>query len=481
MHRHLHHGLSDLPGLSAFCHYGHPPHPGNRFGRLFPHLPPLYLHPESLSRLGRPGGPMDGGTSANRTHSVAVGYVFFGQFVDHDITLDVTSSLSSVADPAEVPNIRTPTLDLDCIYGLGPEASPFLYHAQGQFAGIKLLTGADGTAVSGQPPALAAEDLSRTSHGIALIGDPRNDENRIISQLQLAMHRFHNHVVEYLHNAQGLEGHELFEEARRLTTWHYQWVIVEDFLPRLCGKAVVDDILGNGRRYYRPEDHHQEPYIPVEFSVAAYRFGHSMIPQRIQVQQGEPLLELFGAKLGHGFEPLRHPEAVVDWHELVETPAGRHVQQAEKLDTKLAHDLLQLPFISDSERSLATRNLLRGQAFLLPSGEQVAHALNRPDDEIERVHDAAQNIAGSDVDFSRGTPLWFYILTEAETIGRETRPGTFEPGEGLGPVGARLVAEVLIGLLELDTRSYLSSNRNWRPVEDGVGVTTLGDMLTYHP
>lgn len=479
--------MTSLKGIHAFCQYGHEGARGDRFGRMF-RRPPLYVRPDHLRRLGAPGGPMDGGTSSDRTSSVAVGQVFFGQFIDHDITLDVTSSLEEVNDESETPNVRTPTLDLDSVYGSGPEASAYLYHASGEFAGVKLITGADGTAaqVGGapQPADLAAEDLARTAHGIALIGDPRNDENRIISQMHLAMLRFHNRVVDTLHsgaqNGAALSGHDLYEAARRLTTWHYQWVVVEDFLTAMCGQAVVDDILGNGRRFFCTDT--SVPFVPIEFATAAYRFGHSMIPLRIHIRRSDPTHHVFGPTLGRGFTPLSAEAAVVDWYELADTTADRNVQMAEKLDSKLSPDLLALPFIQPpSEASLATRNLLRGQAFLLPSGEQIAHAMERPDDEIDHVSTAAQNIANSadaTIDLSSGTPLWFYLLVEAERIGRETEPGLFEEREGLGPVGARIVAETIIGLLELDSRSYLAQNRSWHP-DEGVGVTTLGEMLTF--
>lgn len=484
-----HHGLNELSGIHAFCHYDHADQPGNRFGRMF-HLPALYNDPEGLKKLGEQGGPMDGGTTAHRTSSVPVGQVFFGQFIDHDITLDVTSSFSSVAVPEATPNVRTPTLDLDCVYGLGPEAHPYLFHGNGVSAGIKLLTGADGTAAtfthSGgmrnpQPPEFAELDLSRSADGTAIIGDPRNDENRVVSQLQLAMIRFHNDVVDTLKNnpENQLQGKELFEHARELVTWHYQWVVINDFLVKLCGAAVVNDILGNGRRFYCANEN--ESYIPIEFSVAAYRFGHSMVPQKIQIQKNQSAVELFGTILGRGFSPLMDERAVVDWHELLDTSENRNVQMAEKLDTQMATDLLKLPFIpSDDIQSLASRNLLRGQTFLLPSGENIARAIQRTESEIDNVSQAAKSIASAAADLTNGTPLWFYILMEAEQIGRETTPNTFEQGEGLGPVGARIVAETITGLIELDSRSYLAKNRNWSP-DQGVGVTSLGEMLTYQP
>ncbi len=173
--------------------------------------------------------------------------------------------------------------------------------------------------------------------------------------------------------------------------------------------------------------------------------------------------------------------AVVDWHELLETSENRNVQMAEKLDTQLATDLLKLPFIPEDDiQSLASRNLLRGQTFLLPSGENIARAIQRPDSEIDNISQSTKSIASEAADLKNGTPLWFYILREAKEIGRETNPGEFEPGEGLGPVGARIVAETMIGLIELDSRSYLAKNRNWSP-DQGVGVASLGEMLTYQP
>ena len=140
----------------------------------------------------------------------------------------------------------------------------------------------------------------------------------------------------------GLEGHDLYEEARRTTTWHYQWALVNDFLTDMCGRPVVEKILGCGRQHYCGN----APFIPVESPVAAYRFGHSMIPMKIQTRKGGAKLELFGATLGVGFDAVSDPAGVVDWHELLFTPENRKVERAQKLDTKLAGYHLDLPFIS---------------------------------------------------------------------------------------------------------------------------------------
>jgi len=471
-----HHGMKTLEGLNPYCSMklygdeslGSPRE--DRFGRLFPELNPAYTRPDILIEIGRIGGAMDGKSSDDRTDTVPVGMIFFGQFVDHDVTLDASTTFDSVIDnPGEIANVRTPTLDLDCIYGLGPEAQPYLFEQGGAFGGVRLLTGADNPGQAG----LAEHDLLRAPNNRAIIGDPRNDENRIISQIQLAIIRFHNLVAETIHAETGLEGHDLYEASRRETTWHYQYALVHDFLPAVCGLPVVEKILGCGRQFYCGN----VPFIPVEFSVAAYRFGHSMIPMKLQVRKGGSQFQLFGSKLGQGFDPVGDPDTVVDWHELLDTPENRNVERAQKMDTRLAGDLLELPFIEASapaqEKSLATRNLLRGNAFLLPAGEKIAAAIGCPQAQIDRVLDKVEDVNG---DLGReGIPLWLYILAEAEVVGRAEPNGSTKEAEALGPVGATIVAEVMIGLLELDDHSFLGANRNWVP---RVDWNTLGKLVT---
>jgi hypothetical protein len=433
---------------------------------MFPKLSAAYIAADVLSSVGKSGGPMDGGSAPDRTKTVPVGHVFFGQFVDHDITLDVSSSFNRVNEPSEIRNLRTPTLDLDCIYGAGPESHAYLFVDDGgPFSGAKLLTGAD----EGSADPLRADDLLRAPNGRAIIGDHRNDENRIISQMQLGMIRFHNDMCDMLHDGgSGPSGHDLYVAARRETTWHYQWGVVNDFLVAMCGGAVVTDILACGRRFYCP----LEPHIPVEFAVAAYRFGHSMAPMKIEIQKGGGKHELFGPVLGNGFSPVANADSIVDWTTLFFEPKKSGVQRAELLDTTMAGDLLALPFVTSGEASLATRNLLRGNAFLLPGGDKVAEAMGRDENEIEKVIKRVNKL--SDGKITEGIPLWLYILAEAEVIGRETKPDHFDKGEGLGPVGARIVAEVMIGLLELDEESYLGADRNWVP---NSAFDTIGKIL----
>ncbi|MGF1610623.1 MAG: heme peroxidase family protein [Kiloniellales bacterium] len=455
----LHHGVAEPRGQRACdrqCRHHPDPHGytngeangEGRFGRLFSKLAPAYLDPAHLRDLGKKGGIMDSGAIVTKSTTVTLGFVFLGQFIDHDITLDVTSSLERRNDPLATRNFRTPALDLDCVYGSGPEASPFLYdpNQPAPFTDKMLLIGQGGI------------DLPRIA-GKAIIGDPRNDENRVISQLQLAFLKFHNAAVQSL--AGTVPDGELFEAAERLVRWHYQWIILTEFLPRMIGPALTDDILCNGRRHYCFEG---RPFIPIEFSAAAYRFGHSMVPNRLAANGTHGDVELFGPELGTGFTPVADADGTIEWSRFFDTGAGL-VQFADKLDGKLASDLLELEFVAQGEKSLATRNMLRGQSFGLPSGQAVAEAMGE-------MPLTASELGLSGV-LGDCTPLWFYILKEAELRTN---------GEHLGPVGGRIVGEVLVGLMDYDQTSLLSEAPNWQPTlprRNGTttGPFTIGDLL----
>jgi len=202
-HHVCHHGTASARGCA---HLGL-----GTFGRLFPELDPLFTSNGLIEALGRPGGLMDT-RGASPDSDIPAAYTFFAQFVDHDITLDTTSRLESdwVQDPHKVPNLRSASLDLDCVYGFGPEASPHLYDGNSG----KLLTGNDTN----------DEDLARAKDGTALIGDPRNDENIFVSQLQLLFHKFHNKLID--------AGHD-FESAQQEARYHYQYIVLHDFLQRV--------------------------------------------------------------------------------------------------------------------------------------------------------------------------------------------------------------------------------------------------------
>jgi hypothetical protein len=254
------------------------------FGRIFPSLPPFAPATDAvraaLADLGKPGGLLDAkddlskgpvllitdlSLSANNRNnpSHTAGTTFFGQFIDHDITFDTTSRLGVTTDPAVSANSRTPSLDLDSVYGEGPVASPQLYDPADH---DKLRIDFGGR----------FEDLSRVDGGTntAIIPDPRNDENLIIAGLQCAFILFHNNAVDWACD-RGYKGGSTFDQARQLTTWHYHWLVVHEFLPQIVGQSMVDDVLRNGRRFYKPRM--REGFIPVEFQTGVYRFGHSMV------------------------------------------------------------------------------------------------------------------------------------------------------------------------------------------------------------
>ena len=208
------------------------------YGRLFPELPALVADEPLLWALGGVGGLCDGGLvvdveGGDDAHDVAAGWPFFGQLIAHDITADRSLPVHR-ADPATLRNARMPTIDLEFLYGDGPSGNPYLYDRTDS---AKMVLGSND---AGRP-----DDLPRNAQGVALIGDPRNDTHLFVSQLHVVMLKLHNAVVDRL-RAGGVAEDGLFEEARRITRWHYQWVVLHDFLPRLIGNELASELLNQG-------------------------------------------------------------------------------------------------------------------------------------------------------------------------------------------------------------------------------------------
>ncbi len=429
---------------------------GGKYGRMFPELPACGVEMENAIGLGRAASQMDATlrvveeTLANPR--IPAGFTVFGQFVAHDITAD-RSLLAHHAIAGELRNFRTPRLDLECLYGDGPVGSPFLYDKDDP---DKLLLGANS---AGEP-----DDLPRNHQGVALVGDPRNDVHLLISQLHLAFLKFHNRVVDWLREKGTPEG-ETFDEARRLVRWHYEWIIAHEFLPLTVGEDLVEDIEKNGRRFYEPDD---PPAIPVEFSDAAYRFGHSQITATYRLNDEVGDVTIFPGCLGGRPVPS---ERVVDFSWFFEIPGTHAPQPSRKVVTSLTHALIDLPeqIVGHTEvpehHSLASRDLQRGTALDLPSGEAVARAMGVEPLSEEECGLCANGWVGE-------TPLWYYVLKEAEV-----RAG----GEHLGPVGGRIVAEVLLGLLDADPGSYRRVDPDWRPMLPSKEARrfTMVDLLLF--
>jgi hypothetical protein len=428
--------------------------PGGRFGRMFPFLPRRDLAVDAMRQLARGLEALELPPSENT--DVPAGYTYLGQFIDHDITFEPMSMLGRDNDPRALVNFRTPRFDLDSVYGAGPAAQPFLYDwRRGHHPGVKLLV---DRRCDGDAPVV---DLPRNSQGRALIGDARNDEHLIISQLHLLFVRFHNRVVDHLcHDGVPRSELELFDEAQRLVRWHYQWIVIHDFLPAVVADEIVARAIGGvATRLWSCRD---APAIPVEFSAAAFRFGHSMVRDKYLVDPGLPAVPIFAAPDqddGHhlgGLRPLP-AEMKIAWELFFFHPDTSAPHNASfRIDRHLSEPLRHL---APDDASLADLNLRRGRALGLPSGTDVARAMDvvpLTDDELKLppLGDAMLTRAAWAA-VLRAPPLWFYILSEAYAKGGH--------GLRLGPVGGTIVAETLVGLLDADPQSYLRQWPGWTP------------------
>ncbi len=403
-----------------------------KYGRMFPELPSFRADEEFLHALGRAGGICDCGDvedTAGSLAEAAAGWPIFGQFVAHDITAD-RSVLRSQADTSELRNARSPQMNLEALYGDGPVGHPFLYQRDDP---AKFLLGIEGA------------DVQRNAEGTAIIGDPRNDSHMLISQLHLAMIKAHNRLVDEARQS-GMAENRVFEEAARKLRWSYQWIVLHEFLPSLAGQALVDEVLRDGPRWFRPR---HEAFIPLEFADAAYRYGHSQIRHRYRLNSETDPVPLFPDLLGFRPVPREHR---VDWALFFDSPDGKTAERSKKIDGKLVRSLIELPLAVTGEceiedyHSLAVRDLQRGQGVGLPSGEAVARHMSVEPLTSEQVGIASSGWKGE-------TPLWYYILREADVC---------TGGERLGPVGGRIVTEVLIGLVDADPLSFRRIDPQWR-------------------
>src|SRR6266568_4009125 len=428
-----------------------------RFGRMFRQLPVFASKSGSMIVLGASMlqaitnnsldealGVDDDDENTSRLPNgelrLPAGYTYFGQFVDHDITFDPASSLERQNDPDALTDFRTPRFDLDSLYGRGPMDQPYLYDADG----LNLLLGND-LGPSGQ------KDLVRVAVGDrmrAVVGDPRNDENKIVSQLQATFIRFHNRVVRWIgdNDKSFTDPADVFKRAQQLVRWHYQWVVVQDFLRRIVGDdpfnssgGVVDDILApvdfrmsDGEHQLAQARLHfyhwtSKPYMPVEFSVAVYRYGHSAIRPSYHINdllvkalpQPRPVpgsngvtssrIPIFTNTEGATDSLGGFQEIPTDWgiewkYFLHLDPAADHLPQPSyKLDTVISHPLGAMPirvtapelldpqFPADVAQALPVRNLLRALRLQLPAGEHVALAMGvSPDPAIAITADVLQ-------------------------------------------------------------------------------------------
>ncbi|NGZ09984.1 MAG: peroxidase [Nitrospira sp. LK70] len=490
----------------------HPRFPDDVFSRMFPGLPPYAPDTdearERAKKLGVKGGVIDAldlladpkesianpGPSNPDNPNMTAGVTFFGQFLDHDLTLALKAPLTEPTPPRETTNFRTAEFDLDSVYGDGPNGSPELYdRSSGDIKfRIEAIPGSEQVSRKGA----TRYDLPRDHNNNAIIADSRNDENLVISQFHLAMLKFHNAVVDRL-RADPAQQHrsamDIFKEARRQVTWHYQWIIVNEFLPMTIGQDRTDEILRNGPLFYRVHDRTQdlrfrsprrEPLIPVEFAVGAYRFGHSQVRPSYRLNFGAaPGGEFFAFIFDDSADPndpdpndmrggKRASRRYIDWQTFFKL--DENFKPNKRIDSKLSTPLMLLPgsrgpapgLPNDGVQSLASRNLMRHVNFGIPSGQTIARVMGA------QVLTPVQLADLAPFGMDRSTPLWYYILKEAEV---------FENGVRLGPVGGRIVGDVFIGLLKADKDSYLVVDKNWKPTLPSAksGDFEITDLLMF--
>jgi hypothetical protein len=450
-----------------------PAPPPFRFSRMGPKGNRRQLPEATLSKLADAIVTAGGGASG-----IPAGFTYLGQFIDHDLTFDKTEvMLGENVSPALLVQARSPSLDLDSLYGGGPndpESAKF-YEPDG----IHLKTGKTD-AIEGIP-AKDGFDLPRGAGNTAakkrraIIPDPRNDENLAVAQTHCALIRFHNRVVDTL--PASVPAAQRFAKARKLVTKHYQWMIRTDYLPRVCAEGVVNDVFRNGRKAFeRGASPMDAPTMPIEFSIAGFRLGHSMIRasynwNRIFDFGGGTLGLLFtfsglSGNLGGG---QRLPSNwIADFRRLYRfgrpnlQVSDSKFNQAMRIDTSLAKPLRRLPGFPASEANLAFRNLTRARMVKLATGQQMVRFLKNKGVRLTQLRkvQVRDGRNGATLDsltaaqreaVLRDTPLWFYILREAE----------FNQGRLKG-VGARIVAETFHRAMQ-GSQASIVRDPGWRP------------------
>lgn len=455
---------------------------------------------EPMFEINTPHNPSD--SELNRLsefmtterNKIPAGYTYLGQFIDHDIALDSEAGTPpwGTIPSSNTSNKRTPFLDLETIYGFeGPYEGDRPTRAQLLKENSNTLLKLGDT----KPTPIVnrifvGKDLPRMPDSPkALIVDSRNDDNLAVAQTQVAFMRFHNAVVKHLNLD---DSTATFETARRIVIQHYQWIILKDYLPRILKTSVLNDVLTEGPQFYFPNP--KTPFMPLEFSVAAFRLGHSMIRDRYNWNllfnddpftdaQPATLCELtkFTGRGGLGGRKQLVSDWLINWNWFYDISINEQHQKfnlAFAIDTKVAHGLrsvidpCNVPSTFSRETSLPAFDLYRARALGLPTGQAVAKIILGTKERILKPEQIA-NLLPADLKyvFSKHTPLWFYLLAEAEIE---------EQGQTLGDVGSRIIAETLVELIRHSKPSIL--NDDFQPNTDfcdSKGEFGMAPMLKF--
>jgi len=402
---------------------------------------------------------------AGSDSDIPAGYTYLGQFIAHEVTFDKTEE--PLDSNGAQDDFRSPQIDLDSLYGRGPEDPE---HSRFYQDGARLKVGE--TIAGSDVRKTFFNDLPREGFGSermgkALIPDSRNDENLAIAQTHLAFIRFHNKVVDAVH-LRGVPADELFATAKKEVVQHFQWIILKDFLPKLLHKQAAE-VLETGDPKFFKVDPEFGVCMPLEFSVAAFRFGHSMVRDKYDwnfIQnsgngRAATMNNLFGFTGFSGNlqnKPRLESDWIIDWRRFYDlTDVGypdddRSSNKARKIDTSFSLRIEKIkgyPHVTKdpAHQSIVARNLLRGHACHLHSGEYIAERLGiKQQDRLtkEQIGIESPHLTGN-------TPLWYYILKEAEC----------NDGK-LGPVASCIIAQTLVGLIQQSEHSILKEE-NWKP------------------
>ncbi|MFT5285859.1 MAG: hypothetical protein ACI8TQ_002027 [Planctomycetota bacterium] len=398
--------------------------------------------------------------------NIPAGYTYFGQFVAHDLSFTASNRVGTGF--GKLTNIRTPMLDLDCLYGGGPMKTPMLYERR-RVSRFLIAEPNDARRRNHHRPIGEDYDLPRNVMGHAIIADPRNDSNTMVSQMHLSMMMAHNRIADALrHEDESVSEIDLFSQARRELEWTYQWLALNEYLPRIVNEKRGSWVRGAlaakagghrvGVKYFKPWT---APFLPNEFVFAAFRYGHSTV--RPSYRLNTMLEKPFPMTPKRGWESAPFdshlstagdlPNAwTIDWDYFFDSADGgektKIVPQPSRLiDGRLSWCMGNLidPRVN-SQPLLPTMTLSHGARLGMPCGEQLAdHLGENPLDE-------------------RDTPLWLWMLREA----RQT-----EDGRCLGAVASTIVSEVLVALVDADPCSYLRLKPDFLP-----RYGTLNGLLT---
>ena len=469
-------------------------------------------------------------------------FAYFGQFLNHDLSAPVGSLLQIVDEIPDdfiisdkplpgvakmwraantdeilehIRNEHETPLNLDSLYGDGPflpngqptsaEASA-LYDVQGLhfILGTTSEPSAEVLLANAKNPlerAIGAPDLPRKREGdalVTLIADRRNDGNLILAQLHLAMMLFHNKAVDILH-PQYPDAAKCFAAARRLVTRHYHWCILHDFLPRI----LSNDILKDSIDYPRPLNRADKGKVPMEFTTAAYRFGHSLISRSYDYNSnfgtGRSMAET--AQLGDLFTftsagKMKGADQlpdhwVIDWHRMT-ADSPINLAHSEAIDMQFAGGMMA---VVPEERivefqSIIARNLVRGFHRRIPFGQVLAKLYKKDALTACQIRAAMPNALAEDLQFpdadgarekrmelAKQTPAWLYFLCEAKLL---------EGGEKLGPVASKIIAETFVNLMDLKNGAITGENgRPWQPSQSPMKtaadqpIASLRDLLIF--